>query len=75
MHRAIHYAVHRARTPGRAHASPSLSVTTNLIWILQAVREQTGLAMKVCRQALEESGDDVTAALAWIEANAAARGE
>eukprot|EP00038_Savillea_parva_P011444 m.197584 g.197584 ORF g.197584 m.197584 type:complete len:310 (-) comp20169_c0_seq1:212-1141(-) len=42
---------------------------------VKVVREQTGLAIKVCRQALEESGDNVEEALAWIEANASARGD
>eukprot|EP00729_Bicosta_minor_P019696 gene19696-11930_t len=42
---------------------------------VKAVRAETGLPMKICRQALENSGNDVTAALAWIEETEGQRAE
>jgi len=42
---------------------------------VKAVRAETGLPMKICRQALENSGNDVEAALAWIEETEGQRAE
>ena len=45
-----------------------------MILYTQAIREQTGLSMKVCRAALEACDDDVERALTWIDENASERG-
>jgi len=42
---------------------------------VKIVRGKTGLPMKICRQALEATGNDAQAALQWIEDNAELRAE
>lgn len=62
----------------RGYSAPrrrSTDMASHLVILgTQAIREQTGLSMKVCRAALEACDDDVERALTWIDENASERG-
>ena len=42
---------------------------------VKTLRQRTELPMKLCREALEQSGDSVDAAIAWLQENEEARAQ